>query len=85
MKNLKLLLLAASCASSPSTGGGSALNSELMKAARLNNANRARRLIEAGADMDFQDEEGKTPLMTAAEEGSAEVVQLLIESGAASM
>jgi len=39
-------------------------------------------LIRAGVDPDVRNIEGRTPLMTAAELGAAEIARLLIENGA---
>jgi hypothetical protein len=42
----------------------------------------ARMLIEAGADIHAEDEDGETPLLTAAEWGNTEAVRLLLAKGA---
>lgn len=42
----------------------------------------AKSLIDAGADVNLQDEAGITPLMRAAHRGKAEIVQLLLDAGA---
>ena len=51
-------------------------------ASRNAHAEIARRLIEAGAEVNVKDDDGDTPLLLAARGGSAEVVGLLIEAGA---
>jgi ankyrin repeat protein len=42
-----------------------------------------RALLDAGAPIDFRDPEGRTPLIHAAESGAAEIVEVLLERGAA--
>ena len=54
----------------------------LMGAASFNNAAELKRLIEGGADVNFQDERGSTPLHAAAFFGRAEAAEVLLESGA---
>ena len=39
-------------------------------------------LLEAGAEVDARDKEGKTALMRATEKGHADIVQLLKQAGA---
>ncbi|XP_051139392.1 protein arginine N-methyltransferase 2 [Andrographis paniculata] len=54
----------------------------LCKAAQNGDLCRVKSLIESGADVTFFDADGLTPLMFAARTGCAEVVQLLLDSGA---
>ena len=51
-------------------------------AARWGDAEEARRLLEAGADVNARDQGGMTPLHWAARKGQLELAQLLVEHGA---
>src|SRR5688572_20404017 len=59
--------------------GGS---SPLISAALFGKTEEAKLLIEAGADIDFQNNDGSTALLTAAFFGRPEIVKLLLEKGA---
>lgn len=59
--------------------GGS---SPLITAAIFDKPDMAALLIDAGADINFQNKEGSTPLITAAFFGRPEIVQNLLEKGA---
>ena len=54
----------------------------IIKAALDGDLDKLRSLIDAGADVNAEDNEGTTPLMLAAYEGYEEVVKILIEAGA---
>jgi ankyrin repeat protein len=56
--------------------------SELMKASRDGNLEAVRRAIEAGAEVDYRTEKGKTALMLAASNGHLDTVKLLVDYGA---
>ncbi len=58
------------------------LGEELIQAAGDDNLAEVVRLIEAGADLDFQDYFGSTALMRAALYGHTEMVEFLIDAGA---
>jgi hypothetical protein len=58
------------------------LNRELWNAVINKDIGKARSILEKGADVNIQDNEGKTPLMAAALYGRADIVKLFIESGA---
>lgn len=58
------------------------LHSPLLAAITRRHARVARRLLEAGADVNQSDWSGFTPLMTAAAQGDVEIVGLLLEAGA---
>jgi ankyrin repeat protein len=53
----------------------------LIVAARSGNLDVTRLLVEAGADIDFQQRWGHTALMTAAKNGHLDVVKFLMERG----
>lgn len=58
-------------------------NEELLcEAARNGDADKAKALISAGADVTYFDGEGLTPLMHAAKLGHAEILKILLEAGA---
>lgn len=54
----------------------------LMLAARKGQAGPARKLVEAGADVEARDKEGLTALMWAGRAGNAETVGALLRAGA---
>ena len=56
---------------------------DLINAARTNNLESVRLLVEQGADKDKVDGTGNTPLLWASAEGHLEVAQYLVEQGAA--
>ena len=59
------------------------LSQQLLKAARIGDANMVEQLIEKGANIHATDQDGATALMWAAKAwGGADVVQKLIENGA---
>ncbi|KAA3630961.1 MAG: ankyrin repeat domain-containing protein, partial [Bacteroidetes bacterium] len=60
------------------TGG----SSPLISAATFGQTDAAQKLIEAGADVNFQNKEGSTPLITAAFFCQEEIVHMLLENGA---
>ena len=57
-------------------------NLELIEAVKADNLARARDLVEAGAEINQQDENGWTPLNWAAGKGNLALVTLLLEKGA---
>lgn len=59
--------------------GGS---SPLITAAVFGRTDLAKILIDAGADLDFRNNDGSTPLISAAFFGRPEIVQLLLDAGA---
>jgi len=56
--------------------------SSLIVAARYGETDTVRKLLEAGANMHVQDNEGKTALNRAVEEDHSEVVRILLQAGA---
>jgi len=62
--------------------GVSDLGHALGVATLSNSVDTARKLIQAGADINFRDETGSTPLMLAAEKNFPILVELLLEAGA---
>ena len=54
----------------------------LIKAARVNDAFQAMRMLRDGANSNFVDGNGVTPLLAAALEGNSEIVQLLVDARA---
>lgn len=58
------------------------VNEDLMKACAKNDANFAKLAIENGADVNFKDKNGFTPLMLAANFGNTEMVKLLAQKNA---
>ena len=56
---------------------------DLITAAKTNNIERVRLLLEQGADKDMGDGEGKTALLWASNIGYLEITQYLVEQGAA--
>ena len=54
----------------------------LMSAAAFGNTEKVKMLIEKGADVNAQYEDGWTPLMVAAMEGHTKTAEVLIEKGA---
>lgn len=58
------------------------LEEQLLAAAAAGDADEVARLIILGADVDFQDEDGVSPLMKAAEGGHTAVLVALLQSGA---
>ncbi|GIL60427.1 hypothetical protein Vafri_15020 [Volvox africanus] len=58
------------------------LERQLLSAAAEGDADEVARLIELEADVDYQDEEGVSPLMKAAEGGHMTVLAALLQSGA---
>lgn len=58
------------------------LNEKLFKAAKAGDLDAVNECIAAGADVSYQADEGVSSLMTAAEEGHAEVVATLLQAGA---
>ena len=82
-----LLVLAVSCAKRkveiyPAGNNVSVSSTPLHRAAQNGNIEEVRRLLENGADVNAQANNGSTPLHAAAEEGQREVVQLLLDGGA---
>ncbi len=57
-------------------------NMELIKAAKIGDANEVNRLLSKGADINFKDEGGYTPLIEAVINEKESVVKLLLEKGA---
>ena len=53
----------------------------LLNAIRSNQTKRARNLLNKNVQADFQDTNGWTPLLVAAEMGNHEVVELLLKKG----
>lgn len=58
------------------------MSKELIDAVKAGTAADVQRLLAAGADINFRDAEGATPLMVAAEAGNLPMVQELIRAGA---
>ncbi|EFJ40778.1 hypothetical protein VOLCADRAFT_69095 [Volvox carteri f. nagariensis] len=58
------------------------LEQQLLAAAAAGDADEVARLIELEADVDYQDEDGVSPLMKAAEGGHIVVLSALLQSGA---
>ena len=58
------------------------MNKEWKDATNQNDFEKARLLLENGADVNSKDEHGQTALMNAAHAGQVELVRLLIEMGA---
>lgn len=58
------------------------LNNDLIQAIRLNNTARIKNLIEAGININQQDNNGITPIHIASREDKYEVIKLLLKSGA---
>ncbi|CAL1126821.1 unnamed protein product [Cladocopium goreaui] len=54
----------------------------LRYAVRADKVKAAKALIEGGADMNIPSKSGRTPLMSAASNGIADMVKLLLDSGA---
>ena len=57
---------------------------DIYDAARTNNLERVRLLVEQGTDKDKGDSVGRTPLFRASQDGQLDVTQYLVEQGAAS-
>lgn len=57
-------------------------NSVIFKAIKTNDLTTVTLLLKYGADPDFQDELGQTPLLTAVENENHEMIRLLLEAGA---
>lgn len=66
----------------PQTPATENLSKELISAAKYRNAQRVHELIVQGANVNFKDEDGYTPLHQAARKRNAEIVKILIENGA---
>lgn len=58
-----------------------ALDEKLMQAAEKGDVKEVRSLLEEGADVHYQDEKGRTPLMAATQQNHIPVADLLIEAG----
>ena len=58
-----------------------ALEEQLIEACRHGQAELARRLLDQGAEPGFQDAQGVTPLMLAAESGNDALVSTLLGKG----
>jgi hypothetical protein len=72
-------------ASAQNTGpapASSALNEELITAARKSNVEAVKSLLAKGADVNAKTEYGATPLFFACDRGNVEVVKLLLAAGA---
>lgn len=57
-------------------------NEDLMLAARQGDVQQLQKLIAAGADVNFTDEQGLTPLLVASRLGNRQTVRLLLAAGA---
>eukprot|EP00877_Chromochloris_zofingiensis_P014375 jgi/Chrzof1/9191/Cz03g39090.t1 len=60
---------------------GGCLEQKLYKAAQAGNAQTLCYVLEHGADVSYQNNEGVSPLMVAAENGHADIVRILLEAG----
>ncbi len=69
------------CVSLAGAGPSEALEEQLTDACREGQAELARQLLDQGAEPGFQDAEGVTPLMLAAESGNAALVSALLGKG----
>ncbi|PIV33497.1 MAG: hypothetical protein COS34_07395, partial [Lysobacterales bacterium CG02_land_8_20_14_3_00_62_12] len=58
------------------------IDNELLEAARSGDHAEVARLIEAGADVDAHDADGRTALMWAARYGRTDIVTALLDAGA---
>ncbi|MFP4466681.1 MAG: ankyrin repeat domain-containing protein [Candidatus Goldiibacteriota bacterium] len=61
---------------------GKALNEQLLIAIKHNDRERASKLIDSGADVNFSDSSGLNPLYWAAAFGNDDMVEFLIQNGA---
>ena len=57
-------------------------NEELMNQAELGNTSEVKRLLTDEVDVNFQDERGRSPLMSATQQNNIELAKLLMEAGA---
>ena len=78
MKHLLLTTIAAVLL----VGCGESSSELLIQAVRDGNIEAVKQHLDAGADVNAKDENGKTPLHRAAMHGSKEIVELLIGNGA---
>lgn len=74
-----LAAMLASCAAGADTGPQ---NQQLHHAASAGNADDVRRLLEAGANLEARDAEGRTPLLAAVRERQTATALALIDAGA---
>ena len=58
------------------------LNKKLLEAIKKNDLQLVQKLIKSGADINFKDEKGLTPLHYAAVSGNIDLVKYLVENGA---
>jgi uncharacterized protein len=61
---------------------GAAMNEDLIKAAQAGNTERVLELLQQGADINFQDAQGRTPVMAATYGNHVGTVASLLEAGA---
>lgn len=58
------------------------VNENLLEAAKLGNLPKVKRLLDAGAEVNFKNKDGITALMVASARGHTEIVQALLAKGA---
>jgi ankyrin repeat protein len=79
-RRLLLLLSLVACAFTPVSADDP--NTSLLQACRRGDFATAKRLVAAGANVNYRDQTGTSPLINAAQAHALEIVQLLVEKGA---
>ncbi len=67
---------------SPPPASADTADLELLEAVRQGREDEVRRLLDAGADVNFRDDHGRTALQVAAREGHAAIANVLVSNGA---